>query len=28
VAGIPAKIVGKPTSQKPCETMQQNILED
>jgi serine O-acetyltransferase len=28
VAGIPAKIVGKPTCQKPCETMQQNILED
>lgn len=28
VAGIPAKIVGKPSCQKPCETMQQNILED
>lgn len=28
VAGIPAKIVGKPTCQNPCETMQQNILED
>lgn len=28
VAGIPAKIVGKPTCQSPCETMQQNILED
>jgi serine O-acetyltransferase len=28
VAGIPARIVGKPTCQKPCETMQQNILED
>jgi serine O-acetyltransferase len=28
VAGIPAKIVGKPACQKPCETMQQNILED
>jgi serine O-acetyltransferase len=28
VAGIPAKIVGRPVCQKPCETMQQNILED
>ncbi|WP_158965585.1 serine O-acetyltransferase [Paraglaciecola sp. L3A3] len=28
VAGIPAKIVGKPRCQNPCETMQQNILED
>jgi serine O-acetyltransferase len=28
VAGIPAKIVGKPNCQKPCETMRQNILED
>lgn len=28
VAGIPARIVGKPTCQKPCETMQQNILKD
>ena len=28
VTGIPAKIVGKPTCQKPCETMRQNILED
>ncbi|MFT2092308.1 serine O-acetyltransferase [Paraglaciecola sp. 2405UD69-4] len=28
VAGIPAKIVGKPTCQSPCETMMQNILED
>lgn len=28
VAGIPAKIVGKPRCDKPCETMQQNILED
>ncbi|MEP1448706.1 MAG: serine O-acetyltransferase [Paraglaciecola sp.] len=28
VAGIPAKIVGKPTCRKPCETMRQNILED
>lgn len=28
VAGIPAKIVGKPSCQKPCETMQQNVLED
>jgi serine O-acetyltransferase len=28
VAGIPAKIVGKPSCQKPCETMRQNILED
>jgi serine O-acetyltransferase len=28
VAGIPAKIVGTPTCSNPCDTMQQNILED
>ncbi|WP_293751823.1 serine O-acetyltransferase [uncultured Paraglaciecola sp.] len=28
VAGIPAKVVGKPTCQNPCDSMQQNILED
>ena len=28
VAGIPAKIVGTPSCQKPCESMQQNVLED
>ena len=28
VAGVPARIVGKPCCQNPCETMQQNILED
>jgi serine O-acetyltransferase len=28
VAGIPAKIVGKPRCHKPCETMHQNVLED
>jgi serine O-acetyltransferase len=28
VAGVPAKVVGKPCCQNPCETMQQNVLED
>lgn len=28
VVGVPAKIVGKPCCKNPCETMQQNVLED
>lgn len=28
VAGVPAKIMGKPCCQNPCETMEQNVLED
>ncbi|QHJ12161.1 Serine acetyltransferase [Paraglaciecola mesophila] len=28
VAGVPAKIVGKPSCQNPCQTMRQNVLED
>ena len=28
VVGVPAKIVGRPCCQNPCETMQQNVLED
>ncbi len=28
VAGVPAKVVGKPRWQSPCETMEQNILAD
>lgn len=28
VAGVPAQVVGKPHCQKPCETMDQNILDD
>lgn len=28
VVGVPAKIVGTPCSLYPCETMQQNVLED
>jgi serine O-acetyltransferase len=28
VVGVPAKIVGKPTCNRPCETMDQNVLED
>lgn len=28
VAGVPAKIVGKPCCANPCETMEQNVLED
>ncbi|MEM0910137.1 MAG: serine O-acetyltransferase [Pseudomonadota bacterium] len=28
VAGVPAKVVGKPTCPMPCESMQQNVLED
>lgn len=28
VAGVPAKIVGKPSCSNPCQTMRQNVLED
>ena len=28
VVGVPAKIVGKPCCANPCETMDQNVLED
>lgn len=28
VAGVPAKVVGRPCCENPCETMDQNILED
>ena len=28
VVGVPAKIVGRPCCENPCETMQQNVLED
>jgi serine O-acetyltransferase len=28
VVGVPAKIVGKPRCENPCESMQQNVLED
>lgn len=28
VVGVPAKIVGKPDCRMPCESMQQNVLED
>ena len=28
VVGVPAKIVGRPCCESPCETMQQNVLED
>ena len=28
VVGVPAKIVGKPACYRPCETMEQNVLED
>ncbi|TDF36287.1 serine O-acetyltransferase [Alteromonadaceae bacterium M269] len=28
VVGVPAKIVGKPSCSRPCETMEQNVLED
>ncbi len=28
VVGVPAKVVGKPTCTMPCESMQQNVLED
>ncbi|MED5411733.1 MAG: serine O-acetyltransferase, partial [Pseudomonadota bacterium] len=28
VVGVPARAVGKPTSDSPAETMQQNVFED
>lgn len=28
VVGVPAKVVGRPICQNPCESMQQNVLED
>jgi len=28
VVGVPAKVVGRPVCQHPCESMQQNVLED
>ncbi|RPJ65474.1 serine O-acetyltransferase [Alteromonas sediminis] len=28
VVGVPAKVVGKPCCRKPCESMQQNVLDD
>lgn len=28
VAGVPAKVVGRPCCENPCETMDQNILDD
>lgn len=28
VVGVPAKVVGRPCCSKPCETMEQNVLED
>ena len=28
VAGVPAQVVGKPCCRKPCESMQQNVLDD
>ncbi|MCC2617608.1 serine O-acetyltransferase [Aestuariibacter halophilus] len=28
VVGVPAKIVGRPCCENPCETMDQNVLED
>ncbi|MFC6441647.1 serine O-acetyltransferase [Bowmanella sp. JS7-9] len=28
VVGVPAKVVGKPRCTRPCESMQQNVLED
>ena len=28
VVGVPAKIVGKPDCRMPCDSMQQNVLED
>jgi len=28
VVGVPAKVVGKPHCRKPCESMQQNVLDD
>jgi serine O-acetyltransferase len=28
VAGVPAKVVGKPSCKNPCETMQQDVMAD
>lgn len=28
VVGVPAKVVGRPGCQRPCDSMQQNVLED
>ena len=28
VVGVPAKVVGRPVCQSPCESMRQNVLED
>lgn len=28
VVGVPAKIVGRPACQRPCDSMRQNVLED
>lgn len=28
VVGVPAKVVGRPECQRPCDSMQQNVLED
>ncbi|RDV25526.1 serine O-acetyltransferase [Alteromonas aestuariivivens] len=28
VVGVPAKVVGRPECQRPCESMRQNVLED
>ncbi|WP_137165499.1 serine O-acetyltransferase [Salinimonas lutimaris] len=28
VVGVPAKVVGRPACQRPCDSMQQNVLED
>ncbi len=28
VVGVPAKVVGRPCCQRPCESMNQNVLED
>ena len=28
VAGVPAKVVGKPRCKKPCQSMDQNVLHD
>lgn len=28
VVGVPAKVVGRPTCKRPCDSMRQNVLED
>ena len=28
VVGVPAKVVGRPCCSRPCDSMQQNVLED